>query len=140
MINNGITVVALTIPPKNDISNEIKTKIMECNNYIRGLRSILKNYIVCDIYEVLADASTNNFALNLDSDGIHPSCQGAYKLYEIFDRIIPPVSVFTGGNLDASNPLSNPYMLGGETVATGWGIQTSAQYTASKVARENGLE
>jgi lysophospholipase L1-like esterase len=148
LISNGINVIAGTIPPISSAGTTTAQKqaIIEVNNYIRSLKNTLKNFILIDWFEDLVNPATGGYATNLCiSDYVHPSVQGAYKMgykmYSILDPIIPKISVFSGSNLfDTKNPFSNPYALGGTTLATGLTVTPTTNITSSKVARNNSLE
>lgn len=149
LISNGITVIEGTIPPihASTTTTAQKQKIIEVNNYIRSLKSVLNNFILVDWFEDLVNPSNGGYATNMSQkDGIHPSVQGAYKMgykmYTVLNTIIPTTSIFSGSNLyDTKNPFINPYSLGGTTLAPNLGVYSpGGTIINSKVARGNGLE
>jgi lysophospholipase L1-like esterase len=144
LIGAGITVVAVTIPPSTWVT-AVKQRVIAINAYIKGLRSSLKNYLVCDAYEAIVNPANDEPISGRTFDGLHPNTLGGYSigkaLYNLLNPIIPALSPFMGVN-DTRNKYANPYLLGGTTVATSWNVNgmTAGKYTASKVARDGGLE
>ena len=143
LINSGITVVACTLLPR--AITGYRPSIININNFIRSLRSTLKNFIVCDWYEDTASPVDDNWFAGFSDDGLHPNVKCAYamgkRLYTTLKDIIPVNPIFTGSNTnDATAIFPNTYLLGGSTKATDWNIPTTATVIASKVARANGLE
>ena len=143
LIGSGITVIACTLTPR--IITAYRPSIININNFIRSLRSTLKNFIVCDWYEDVASPVDDNWFAGFSDDGLHPIVKSAFvmgkRLYTVLKDIVPVNPIFAGSNTnDATAIFPNMYLLGGATSATGWNLPTTATVIASKVARTNGLE
>jgi hypothetical protein len=142
--NAGIIVIACTVPPR-DVTT-YNSAIYAVNGWIRAQQYNRSDYIVCDFYSALVEPSTDIAKTNFTSDGIHPSAFGAYFMgKEIAAKLAPRLAspmLFAGSNGDLVNTIvTNGYLLGGSTVATGWtGGIGSGTGTFSKVARANSLE
>jgi lysophospholipase L1-like esterase len=144
LIGAGITVVAVTIPPST-WATAVKQRVITINSYIKSLRSSLKNYLVCDAYEAIVNPASDEPLTGMTFDNLHPKTLGGYAigkaLYAVLDPLIPALSPFTGVN-DPRNKYTNPYLLGGTAIAPNWSVlgMTEGKYTATKVARNGGLE
>lgn len=145
LIRANITVIACTMTPRSDAS--LRFKILEINEFIKSQKSLLKNFVVCDWYEDVTNPATDNWFSGYSDDGIHPIAPGAQvmgtKLYNVLLNLnsLKVGSPFGGSNVsDTKNLIPNPYSLGGTTLAPSWQVQTTATYTATKIARANGLE
>ena len=148
----GIIVIAGTITPNLVVQpsgtssvNQIRDTYV-INNWLKTLPSLYNNFILVDFFKALVNPSTSLAKTNILRDEIHPSAQGAYlmglELYNVFNNKLMPVDLFSNGNLDTSNIVANPCLLGSVSgVPTNFAVYSNpAGAVSSKIVRDNGFE
>lgn len=143
----GILCIMNNIIPYGTYNSLQVQNIFSVNEYLFNLQSEKDNLIIVDMYSAIVNPSSDISRANLlNTDNVHPSAQGAYfmgvALSYALDKYLPSVNLWQGSNGLASQQLSlNPYLLGGETIATSWTFFVSNGIgVASKLLRDNGLE
>jgi hypothetical protein len=144
---NGIIAIACTVTPSTQYDATKRSYMNKINRFIKNYAAKNKNMILCDWSPLWVNQNDGSPLAGVTNDGTHPSIYGAYllgkKLADTLRLYVNPVDTLCINNLDESNILTNPLMLGSNNgVATGYSIGTngtSVVYTASKVARNDGL-
>lgn len=165
-IVNAGRMVTIIPPRPRDITTPSYT--MTATQYLRfvqrrqwmlGLADPSRGILVCDVWRYFADPSSTNGAPVANSTydgGLHPNQYGGYlcglALAELFglgraDGIYPFIDVLCGQNTDlydaTNNPTgclnTNPMLIGGATIATGYtnGTGGGLTNTATKVTSGN---
>lgn len=137
----GIRVIACTIPPRNSLTAGQFLVQQQVNAWLHSIARTRPNFHLVDWTARVIDPSTSGsgaWASGMDTDGVHPSSQGAARmgkaLVDVLDPLVPfadPISSTPG---ETANLVLNPLMAGtGGTVtapvtgtaATSWQITRS---------------
>ena len=138
--DEGINVIACTIPPTTIASNAAKKLCM--NSYNAWLKTYCQSngIILCDWHKYLIDPSTGDPATGITYDGVHFTPLGGglmgKAMYLALKDNIPEIDMLPDNNTDTNNLCTNSLCLGDTVgVATGFTTAGGASYTASKVSR-----
>lgn len=153
LIAAGIEPILCTIPPRTGVRTAEPATHRRQGQWNAFIRSIANRYRLrlVDIYAVLVDSATGDYAAGLSGDGVHPNKAGYRVMADAFVQAVSPNFPPEGVQLErdrysaislAPNPVFLEGLTGtGNVLPAGWsGSTTGLTVTLEDPAQGDGLE
>jgi lysophospholipase L1-like esterase len=140
LLAKGGIVIALTIPPRNANTTNMRKALSSINRWIYDTCASTKGIFFCDITTGVVDTTNGNWLTGYSSDGVHPSNIAAdvigQAVANVINNIVPEIPYLSGYDdvYDATyNPTGNRLATAGmaSQSGTGGGVGTGATPAAS---------